>query len=302
MKKYWYGVIVIIVFLIIIGIKNMNQVTSDLLSKLPEKIGVWGVSAPDQIFDQQTLYEYIDGGAELYLSYGLKKAYNRTFSAPGQPDLIIDIFEMGTSENAFGVFSQSREVIDTTFGQGSQYTAGLLQFWKDRYYVSILASPETEESRAAVFELANKVESLIKKNGKLPPILKYLPQDSLIEASVRYFRHYIWLNSHYFISNENIFFIDKNSEAVLAKYSVRESLPVLLLVFYKDPSVAEKAKINFATQYLQTKEGEEIVLHENQKWVGYHVENNFFVAIFNGSNREDVLFLLNAVEKKIINQ
>ena len=128
-------------------------------ASLPEKTNGW-TSLPDyhKVYDRETLYDYIDGGAELYLSYGFRRLTSRRYVREGEPDIVVDLFDMGDSHNAFGVFSHSREVVESRFGQGSQYTEGLLLFWKGRYYVSVLASPETEASRGAAFDLARRIE------------------------------------------------------------------------------------------------------------------------------------------------
>ena len=55
---------------------------------------------------------------------------SKTYQKEGQPEIIVDLFDMGTSQNAYGVFSHARETVEQNFGQGSQYTEGLLIFWK----------------------------------------------------------------------------------------------------------------------------------------------------------------------------
>jgi len=124
---------------------EMRSSIKDLLSGLPDRLNGWKLQE-QTVYDDSTLYEYINGGAELYLSYGFEELLHLRYEQSDQPEIIVDIFHMGKSQQAFGVFSHSREVIDSTYGQGSQYTAGLLLFWKGPYYVSILASPETPAS------------------------------------------------------------------------------------------------------------------------------------------------------------
>jgi len=93
----------------------MGESESGLAALLPGAVGDWRVTEPDQTYDRENLYTYIDGGAELYLSYGFKKVVNRKYSNPGQPRIVLDLFDMGTSQNAFGVFAHSRETVDSTF-------------------------------------------------------------------------------------------------------------------------------------------------------------------------------------------
>ena len=262
---------------------------------IPESLDGWSKTEADQFYNRENLYDYIDGGAELYLSYGFRSLINRTYTQPGQPDIILDIFDMGSSQNAFGVFSHSREKVVKEFGQGSQYTAGSLLFWKDRYFISILASPETPESSQAIKKLAGIIESHIKKEGPLPALIDLLPRDSLIKESVRYFKHYIWLNSYYFIANQNILHIDENTDAFLAKYRENNGKSLLLLVQYPDTESAKAAYQDFVKNYLLGVSDPAAVQLEDGSWTGTSLKGNLIIAVFNSTSKENVNHLIKEV-------
>jgi hypothetical protein len=208
----------IIPMLLLFSNISPNEAASSLALLLPDIIEGWNVVENDHTYNPETLYDYIDGGAELYLSYGFNEVLSRRYTKYEQPDIVVDIFDMGTSHNAYGTFSHSRETLDSTFGQGSEYAEGLLLFWKDRYFISILTFPETVESKKAIFQLARIIEKAIPNEGPLPQILDILPQKSLVPESIRYFHHYIWLNSYYYVADQNILHIDEKTDALLAKY------------------------------------------------------------------------------------
>ena len=296
-EKVTFGLLFLV--LLILGDAGMWQVHSDTAVLLPDAVEGWKISAKDQIYSRENLYKYIDGGAELYISYGFKKVINRTYSRRGQPDIIIDLFDMGTSQNAFGVFSHSRETIDNTFGQGSQYTQGLLLFWKDRFFVSILASPETPESRKAVFDIAGEMEKAIENEGPLPEILTLLPQQSLVRESIRYFHHYIWLNSHYFVSDQNILHVNENTDALLVKYGERMKRYILLLVKYKNDKDAGVAYNDFIENYMPRLSGEDVIQIEDGTWTACHLAGNYLIIVFNAPVKEKAIHLIEAVKKKI---
>ena len=245
------------------------QSIENLRSKLPQRISSWQLKE-EHIYDHQNLFEYINGGAELYLSYGFLNVSSREYMSEGEPSIFLDIFDMSNPKNAFGVFSHSRETIQATFGQGSQYTAGLLLFWKDHYFVSILAHPETEASKKAVFWLARQIETAIGTEGSLPEILSLLPQVSLVKESIRYFRHYIWLNSYYFVAHENILGIDENTDALLAKYGDQQQRHLLLIVKYPTEKDAKIAYRDFVKHYLPELSG------DVAPQVGDHEQRNGF--------------------------
>jgi hypothetical protein len=275
----------------------MGEVKTDLALLLPKEVEGWRVTAKDQRYNRTTLYQYIDGGAELYLSYGFNEAINRTYSKPNQPAMVVDIFDMGISQNAFGVFSHSREVVEESFGQGSQYTEGLLLFWKDRYYISLLAHPETVESKKAVFTLARNIDKAIKEKGPLPEMLSLLPKKSLVEESIRYFRHHAWLNSHYFVADQNILHINENTDALLAKYGKKDEQSILLLVNYKSDGDAQRAYDDFVKQYLPELSKKPAVKIEDGRWTSCQLQGNLLIVVFNAPGEDNARNLIEEVKE-----
>jgi len=260
---------------------------SFLSSMLPAEVGGW-VSSEDQTYDRDNLFDYINGGAELYLSYDFDRLASRTYVSVNQPDIVVDVFDMKHSFNAFGVFSHAREVVDRKFGQGSQYTEGLLMFWKGRYFVSILASPETPEARETIQDIARRIEAAIEETGPLPAVLELLPPDGLIEESVRYFFHHIWLNSHYYIADENILLITEDTEAVLAAYSRDGGRTFLVLVNYGEEGEAQAAYDSFTSNYLQESQSDSAVQIEDGSWTGCRLTGDLLVAVFNAPSGQRV--------------
>ena len=268
----------------------------------PDEIDGWKVTKKDGIYGRNTLYDYINGGAELYLSYGFKQVINRTYVKPEQPDIVVDLFDMGTSQNAFGVFSHSMETIDTAYGQGTQYSAGLLLFWKDRYYVSLMSYPETTESKKALLALGRSIETAIAGEGPLPDILKLHPQGFLIRESVRYFRHYAWLNSHYFVADSNILNINDKTDAVLAKYREGDKRFLLLLVEYKNPEEAQAAHESFVKHYLPELNQKKAVQIEDGSWTSCQLKENLIIIVFNAPEEGRALHLMQEVDTKRLQQ
>jgi hypothetical protein len=280
------------------GAACMSGPPPDIASFLPDDTGAWSPGEADKRYNPDNLFDYINGGAELYLSYGFTEVLSRRYASRGRPDIVVDVFDMGSSQNAYGVFSHSREIVDSEFGQGSQYSHGLMLFWKDRYYVSILASPETDETREAVFDLARSIDGAIPDEGPLPGVLSLLPESSLDRSSVRYFHHHVWLNSHYFVADENILLIEKDTNAVLAKYSRQGDPQILLVVEYPDAERASTAAASFVTHYAPELEGETAVQIEDGTWVGRRVDGPLLSVVFNAPSAEDAVGMLDEVDRK----
>jgi hypothetical protein len=205
---------------------------------------------------------------------------------------------MGNAPNAFGVFSQSMETVDESFGQGSQISKGLIIFWKDRYYVSMMAHPETDDSKKALQTLAVMLDRAITKEGPLPGIIKRLPEEALVRESMRYFRHHAWLNAHYFIADNNLLHINDATDALLAKYGEGKKRSLLLLVEYPDDQSARQAYGDFVKSYLPNLSGQAPIQIANGTWTACRLSGNLFMAVFNSPQAVDATHLLDAVEKK----
>ncbi|MGB7297452.1 MAG: DUF6599 family protein [Candidatus Aminicenantales bacterium] len=257
----------------------------DLYSVLPSVIDGWKKADLPAIHDKANLFDYIDGGAELYISYNFKKLLAVRYTGTDEEEIIIDIFEMGNSHNAFGVFSHGRELEDGLVGQGSEYGGGLLTFWKDRYYISIMAYPETEKKKELVLDLGRKLAAAIPAKGALPPVLGLLPEQNLVRNSIRFFHHYIWLNSHFFIANENILQIDDATQAVLAKYKAGDETFHLLVALYPDEERANKAAASFLRHYLpDAREG--MAELPDGRWTGYRLKGRMLSIVFNAPDKD----------------
>ena len=142
----------------------------EMVQTLPETIGEWRKSSDFEVYDPESLYHYINGGAELYISYQFISLISQSYWNEEEDEIKIDIFDMGSSQSAYGVFTHSRESIDTFVDANveSEYAVGLLTFWKGRYYVSILAYPETESRKLVVQQLARQIANQIQEKSNKP--------------------------------------------------------------------------------------------------------------------------------------
>lgn len=194
---------------------------------LPPSPDGWHINPPDAIFDRSNLYEFIDGGAEVYLSYGFRRLFHRTYLRKGQPDILVDLYDMGNGENSYGLFLHSVQNPDSTFGQGSQYVSGYLTFWKANYFVSILAFKETALSKKCVMDLGKFIEAHIRQTSPLPGLVRLLPSEGRVKNTLRYFHTYLWLQRAFHFPPKNILNIDDSAKIALAQYSDATTLAII---------------------------------------------------------------------------
>ena len=271
-----------------------------LLNKLlPPEFSGWNSEELIEINVKEKLYELINGGAELYISYGFKEAVSRTYKLEAQSEIQVEIYDMGEAKNAFGVFTHNRYKEESDYGQGSNRLPGALFFWKDKYYVSIMTIEETEESKKLINTLGTHISERIENDGKLPVILNYLPEKDQMKAGFIYFRHYIWLNTFHFIADTNILQIDETTDAIMAKYSTDEQITYLLLIEYPDSDRATGAFKSFNTFYYEGIEGTKPVQDEDNSWSFVKYNENMIIGVFHANTSEYAISLLEATKKKV---
>jgi hypothetical protein len=290
---------IFVIFIILLAIAaefTMAFPIEDFVSVLPSELSGWKKAGPPQAYDKTNLFDYIDGGAELYISYNFQNLRVVRYKGEDDEEIVIDIFDMGDSFNAFGVFSHGREREDGLAGQGSEYGGGRLTFWQDRDYLSIMAYPETEKKKELVLEFGRKLAAAIPEDGALPAVLALLPRENLVRDSIRYFHHYIWLNSHFFIASENILQIDDETQAVLAKYKAGEKAFHLLVALYPDAERAQKAGESFFLHYLPDARDGMAELPDG-RWTGCRIEGRLLSIVFNAPDRDILTSYLETIGK-----
>lgn len=254
------------------------------------------MSDSDQYFNTETLYNYIDGGAELYLSYGFTNVLSRRYSCPGEMDIVAEIFDMKGARDAFGAFTNMREKNQHEFGQGSQQLQGSLIFWKDHYFITLSTNKSTEKSMAAIKKIAEYIDQAIPNEGKIPDLFGLLPQESLVPEGYCYFHHYIWLNAYYFIASYNILNVSDSTDAVVAKYGSPEKRSYLLLVQYPDVQTAKTAYEKFIADFSPELKKTDAIKLKDKTWHTASLRGNLFVSVFNAPTKEEALKLLKSVK------
>lgn len=271
--------------------------TEDILRLVPEKVLGWQRESKIERYSSEGIYSYMDGAGEVYLAYGFKELTVMRYKKPNEPEILVEIFDMGSSESAFGVFThiQGRSE-DVGVGNDSEYKDGLLCFWRHKFFVCIRAERETISSKSAVFSLGKAISSSIREEGRRPLLLYYLLEDGLKRKTIRYtFSHDI-LNHHYFISDENILGLSPKTSALIAEY---EDGAHILIVRYPKSSLAEKAYKRFMNLYIKATTKKSVIKTENNRWTAISLKGNFLIVVFDAHTEEAAFSKINALRKKI---
>ena len=222
--------------------ESRAQNLASLGAAVPRQAAGFAAEGPDATYDRKTIFDYIDGGAEVYLAYDMRGCLSRRYVASGGPAVVLDLFDMGTSAEAFGVFTLDRDGEPLDVGEDGLSREGWIRFWKGRFFVSIYAERETAVAREAALLLARGIEAGIREKGERPKILGRLPKGGLQKQSIRYLHSHILLETHVRLSDENVLGLGPDTEVVLASYVREGKRARLLLVSYPDAVRAAEAR------------------------------------------------------------
>jgi hypothetical protein len=256
--------------------------------QLPQEVLGWKTDGPDKVFTRQTIFDYMDGGGEIYLAYDFQRLRAREYAKPGAPRIVAEVYRMTSSGDAYGIFTHDTDGQPVSLGQAALYSAGLLRFWKDRFFVRLQAEDETPEVKATLMALGNQIASRIPQNGEKPSLLLALPPQGLIEPSIHYFHTSVSLNIHYFLSDSNLLDLNSGTEAVLARYQQGSEKPYLLIVRYPRPGDAKAAFQQFSKVYLREFPAGDAVFGKLEKgqFAGGRREDRALLLVFEAGSRE----------------
>lgn len=262
-------------------------VVKDLGPKIPKQVLDWKAAGEDAVYDRKTLYDYMDGGAEVYLAFDFREVFVRKYADAGEDEIALDIYDMGSPAEAFGMFSCDRQDPEAGIGQGSEYGPGLLRFWRGRYFVSITVSGNEDKAEKAVLDLGKAVAPLLGPDGAPPDMVRLLPAAGLIAAKTAYFHNNVHLSNRYFVSSENILNLDEKTACVFAEYDTPAGdAGRLLVVRYADAGKAAAAASSFLKSFLPGADADGAALTEKKKWSTIKTRDNVLAVVFEASSKE----------------
>jgi hypothetical protein len=263
---------------------------------LPQEISGWQKSRDDQVFNREDIFDYLDGAGELYLAFDFQFVFVREYAKAEAPAIVVEIYRMSTSADAYGIFTQDSDGQAVRVGQEALYGAGLLRFWKDDVFIRIMADRETPEARDVIMKLGATIDAAVPGAGPKPEILGRLPVEDLEPPTVRFFHTVISLNSFYFMSNANILNLSPETQVAMARYDKDNARGTLILVEYPSEEKAYSAHGRFIEMYLLQRfaPGKKFppVELENKKYAGAVRAGRFLAIAVEADNKataEDLL-------------
>jgi hypothetical protein len=185
-RRTWLISLYVLVCMFVYG--DAWSETSNMESLVPKETpDGWVLMNAPKVFSKDTLFEHINGQADLFLQYGYQRSifavYQNANSSRQHIDL--DMYDMGNVTQAFGIFSRFRQA-DHSGGIGldSYQDDRTALFYKGKYFVILQA---TESSPASLKQLAQMIASKITDNSPPPKEIGYFPRNELKPGSIEYY-------------------------------------------------------------------------------------------------------------------
>ncbi len=164
-------------------------------------------SSEVRTFKGQSLYEYINGGAEIYHLYDFIDVATASYKT-GDKEIILDIYRFETDDNAYGLYTSIKPLGPGNIQLGTEgfSTENSVDFIKGKYVVRVVGFDESDGTKNAVKNLAEKVNELLPGSTEKPPMFALFPLENMVPGSERLlaesFLGQVFLNDVYALDYE----------------------------------------------------------------------------------------------------
>jgi len=175
---------------------------------LERRVGDWRISSAPRYFGPQNLYDLINGGAEIYVEFGLAKMVTADYKAPARKTqtVTVEVYDMGSPRGAFGRTARFLEGLADPSGAGAGMPADLvgvsilgdgdLIFWKGKYLGHMTLLEEDPAADIAAIAKAGKeilplfavdLAGRIEGPAAVPEIFAKFPSENRLGRSEAWF-------------------------------------------------------------------------------------------------------------------
>jgi hypothetical protein len=155
--------------------------------KFPEIAG-WKQSVEVQTFTPKTLYEYINGAADLYLMYDFQELKVAEYQNDKKASITVEVYRHQTPTHAFGIYSQERLPSANFIEIGAQgyVENNVFNFLTGPFYVKISRYNTGAEDQGVLLAFAKTVSENLGEKGAPPSILTTFPAEGKIKNSEKF--------------------------------------------------------------------------------------------------------------------
>ena len=158
-----------------------------LAGLLPQPAEAGAKSASGRQFYSSDLYRYIDGAADAFLGYDLVAMVHQEYEAK-DADITVDIYDMGTPLDAFGIYAAERSPSYHFLPLGTEGYVNdfILNFFQCEFYVKLSAFSDDGKSAPNLAPLAQAISARIGTEKLMPRALSILPAGHRVAHSEKF--------------------------------------------------------------------------------------------------------------------
>lgn len=196
----------------------------------------WTRSGDVQRFGPGNLWEYINGGAEQYLSFGFQDLESAKYGRPDGAIVTVDAYRMADRLHAFGIYAQESNPKRKPVRVGVEGRAGTaaLEFWAASHYVKLVADPGKPVAPDDLTAFARAVADVLGDAGGMPAEVALVPEKGLVPGSIRFVP-------------EDALGQAAFGSALEAQYEGTPKASTLLLIPFESPARATAASAAYGT-------------------------------------------------------
>jgi hypothetical protein len=218
----------------------------------------WELSGSVKVYPGKKLYDSIDGAADRFFQYVFREQYVATYK-PKVTDktITIEVYDMGTADDAFGIFSCHDNIMSghTNVGLSATISEMNLDFCQGKYFARLLAAGfDGGEGEKPLRTFAETIARNIQPPAELPGLVKRLPK-GYVEGTVLFFHTHKTLNERRYVAEENVLELTEKNNGVLAAYGSEErksddivfkvEKDILFLIEYPNKEKAQSARTSY---------------------------------------------------------
>ena len=132
----------------------------------------WVMKDRVTLYNNDTLFEHINGEADLYFPYGFDMLATATYVNKKDPEVwvVVDVYRMGSLLNAFGIYSNYRraDAAGAAIGAEGFVSTSQLMFYQDRYFVRIQVTGATSLEQELFVAFGRNVSQNLPPNTGRP--------------------------------------------------------------------------------------------------------------------------------------
>jgi hypothetical protein len=142
------------------------------------------------LFDKDTLFDHINGEAELYFPYGFDMLATATYMNGNDSEvwIVADVYRMSSPLDAFGIYSNYRKADTASVAIGAEgfVSSSQLMFYQDRYFVRLQVTGATGLGQDVFLACARAVSQKLPANARPAGELEALKIPGIIPRTERY--------------------------------------------------------------------------------------------------------------------